>query len=374
MKMTFSSKVFLNSLDFLTINEKNTTDSGYIEQVFIKIHAGKAQMFRYGANVTKVSANFDVKYSPTSEAFEYQTNYDALRAIVKKIAMRYEEFSFEVIENQAILSAGFLNTKLNITNFAAPTEPELEQHKEICVVKTELDRIIQRAKVAAAKQDVRYVLNGILLSTDDEGTLRAVGCDGHRLAVSFCDYLAHVYTHHELIISMATIRYLEDVIRIATENNIVLHFDDNHLSVTLSDGARLKSAVVDGKYPDWRRTIPLQTMTTMRVNREELIASMQSAMPLSEQKFRSATFTIQSTGIKIVTKSSIGDFEDIITPTGFDGDTVTVGLNLDYLQSSLNALDCQEVDILIASPNAGIQIREVGDGSNGLQIIMPLRV
>lgn len=376
MKLKFGTKDFLRALSFLSISERATGDQKYIDQVYLTVKDGVCQMHRYGLSLTKASPYIQC----VSDAPEVacQINYDALYAISTKLALRFEEMTLMVEDegqgNHALLQAGRLKSKLNITDFKAPPEPTLSEHNEICILKDELGRIIRRAKVAAARNDVRQTLNGILLTTDDDGALRAVGCDGHRLAVSKCGYLAHIYQHHELIISGQGIKYLEELLKVATEDNIVLHFDSAFLSISLENGARLKMQVLDDRYPNWRRTIPLDSNTHIRVNRDELITTIQSALPLSNAKFRSAVFKVSSTGIDINTNSEIGDFEDHIDLEGFDGANVELGMNLDYLLAALQSVESEFIEFKIVDTTRGVVMTEVAEQPNGLQLIMPVRV
>ncbi|ENM5835082.1 DNA polymerase III subunit beta [Vibrio metoecus] len=380
MKLTFKTKELLLGLDFVGISDKNTGDIGYIDQVFFKVSNKVCQLHRFGIGLSKTSPFIPCLSTDVEGSFDCQINYEALHAIVKKIASRFEEMSLSICDGesskQILLEAGRLTTKLNVTSFAEPPEPKLLIQNEICVLKHELERIIRRAKVASAINDIRYVLNGILLTTDDAANLRAVGCDGHRLALAKCSYLAHIYQHHELIISTNGVRYLESLIRIAEEETLVLHFDSSYLCISLKNGARLKMSVIDGRYPDWRRVIPLQTQRSITLEREELISSIQSAAPITQQKFRTARFEIASSGVTIRTKSDVGDFVDVVEAKAYSGDSkdsMEIGVNIDFLQSALSALDSEQVSLEFVGVNSGFLIKEVCKDANGIQVVMPVR-
>lgn len=376
MKVTFNAKALHSALDFLQVSERPGGDSTYIEQVYVKVSGTKAQLFRYGIGLTKVSQRLDCQSSVHGD-HSWQVNYDALKAIIQKIAMRFEDVDFEIDadddKGHVMLSAGRLKTQLNIMNVEPPDETELNQHTEICVLRSELERIIRRARVASAKNDVRPSLNGVLLETDDTGTLRAIGCDGHRMAMAKCQYLAHEYVHHEIILSNAGVKYLDGIFKLANEDNLVLHFDSAQLSISLENGARLKMQVIDAKYPDWRRTIPLDHKTRVTVDRKELIDSVRTATPLTTQKFRTAKFGMASSGISVSSNSHVGDFSDVVDIAAFEGDEQEVGMNVDYLLDALNAISTESISIDVCDKDRGIVIKE-GIAANGIQLVMPLRV
>ncbi|MFL7013573.1 DNA polymerase III subunit beta [Enterovibrio norvegicus] len=374
MKATFNASDLLGAIEFMAIADKNLADLQYVDQVYVKVENNVCQLFRYGPSITKVSPR--VSCECDTDFFEWQINFEAFQAIVRKIKTRFNtvDLSFDAAGGSKVvmLEAGKLKTKLNVTDFKAPIEPELNNLKEICVVQSELERIIKRAKVASAKQDSRHALNGVSLTTNESGELRAVGCDGHRLAVANCLYLAHIYQVHELILSNTGVRYLESLFKLSEEENLVLHFDDSHLSISLSNGARVKMQIVADKYPDWRKVVPLSFRTKVRVNRVELITSIQSAAPLSTEKFRTAVFGMSPKGIAVSTNSDVGDFSDEVEIVSFDGDDITVGFNLDYLLAALTILDCEEVDLELNDMNSGIILKETVE-ANGIQLLMPVR-
>lgn len=122
---------------------------------------------------------------------------------------------------------------------------------------------IKAALVFAARQDIRYYLNGVQFQRHGDGAI-AVATDGHRLAVLFeatafsaIDGDGATAQDFSVIVSR---EQLESAVK-AAPKNIALVFvvtvTDGVQSVTIkSDGAEFTHPAVDGRYPDWQRVIP----------------------------------------------------------------------------------------------------------------------
>lgn len=372
------AKSLLEAVDFLFITERSRQDANaYLDKVFITVRDEVCQLFRYGISVVKHSALIECE---APEDMHCQVDYNAFKAILTRIAQRFETvtISYEKAEGGASdtlkIHAGNLKTSLKVTKFEIPEDKEFVQDREICVNVVDLQRIIKNAKVASAKNDVRYYLNGLLLETDAKGVLRAIATDGHRMATSKCQYLAHAYNEHQIILSNDGVRYIEGLLKVCTSTNLKLHFNDSHLCADLPNGTMLKMQVIDGRFPDWRRVIPLNTQTDITVDRKGLLESAQAALPLTNSNFRAGRFCInKDCQLEISTTSDIGDYYDAIDIDSFDGEGVEIGINMDYLISALGSIEDDVVLLGFNGSNSAMTIQEA-ENPTGIQLLMPLRL
>jgi DNA polymerase-3 subunit beta len=115
-------------------------------------------------------------------------------------------------------------------------------------------RYLKAALVLAAVKDIRYYLNGVLVDIRP-AEVRIVATDGHRLGVfrekhEGGDNPVQVIIPHDVIKAMKPHRDME----------CVLHYPDadGELECKLSNlaGPDLSFKPVDGKFPDYDRTIP----------------------------------------------------------------------------------------------------------------------
>jgi DNA polymerase III sliding clamp (beta) subunit (PCNA family) len=93
----------------------------------------------------------------------------------------------------------------------------------------------------AAKSDVRYYLNGVLVDASAEGVF-LVGTDGHAIAVARIDATPHPARQYIIAGEVADL--------IAKNKRKPIAFDIDAMRFD-----SINAVEVDGRYPDWRRVI-----------------------------------------------------------------------------------------------------------------------
>lgn len=144
-----------------------------------------------------------------------------------------------------------------MANHIVPTESAQElPARETIIVPIML---LKAALSVAAKNDVRYYLNGVLIQSEDRD-LRVVGTDGHRLFVAgdreqrdFPEWLKEGFVLSRECLS-ETLVLLGKI----GGGNIAIDWAPGHKKAnlrTLDGAATIGIAVVEGKFPEWRRIV-----------------------------------------------------------------------------------------------------------------------
>lgn len=107
-------------------------------------------------------------------------------------------------------------------------------------------RFIAALKYFAATQDIRYYLNGIYIEAAGDDTI-LVATDGHR--IGYARVAATLPAGTQMIVP-------NDILRaVKAKGDVAIALDGNALTLTY-DGATYSGKAIDGKYPEWRRTLP----------------------------------------------------------------------------------------------------------------------
>jgi DNA polymerase III subunit beta len=170
----------------------------------------------------------------------------------------------------------------------------------------------------AGKKDIRYYLNGVYLEWNSTLT-RAVGCDGHRLAV--------LNEWHDDNAGAGSIIIPRDVIERLPKrpkNDAIVSItctgvDDNKRWAIVAGGVVINFAPYDDKYPDWRRvTHGIKTSgEAAGFNIDYLVAFEKAGVILGGGKRGSLTRTrIHHNGRDgaIVTLDGIDGFAGVVMP------------------------------------------------------------
>ena len=207
---------------------------------------------------------------------------------------------------------------------------------------------------AAATQDTRYYLNGVLLEIDDNGIVYVVATDGHRIERRELSSVNGAPAG-SWIIPLSAARLIDS--------------DDLELSETwCAAGDNLVFKQIDAKYPDWRRVVPKPT-AYFSVDTKELLATLKQLVPFANAKYRGIKLTLANDTITLAAASP--DRPDEVTAVlacdSAKGELV-IGFNLDYMVDALKQKTAPTVTRIGYTNTKGIL--EI----NGMGAIMPMRL
>ena len=151
-----------------------------------------------------------------------------------------------------------------------------------------------------AQQDIRYYLNGMLLVID-RNQLQAVATDGHRLSWASLA-IGGDYPRREVILPRKTVLELGKLLA-DVDDPVTLDILGNQVRFGFAN-VELVSKVVDGKFPDYNRVIPTGHAKKIELPRDELLAALQRAAILSNEKFRGVRLVLGPDQLKIICSNS----------------------------------------------------------------------
>lgn len=378
MKIKVQTVELINVVNFAALSERPKTDSDkYIDQVFVEVINGSLFLERFGMHASKSSRA--VAGEGDGEDFIFQVDYTAFKAIVTKVASRFEVVNIEMKGKELFIRAGRIEAQLTVTVLKKPRfEVDSSKQDEICVGSRELLDLIGQVRGSSAKCDVRYYLNGICFQTDtlDNNLLHAIATNGHRMAKGECEFLAHDYKkERSVIVSNECVSYLENILKDTDDEKVVLHLTDSFMSITLNDGTSIKMKIIDGRFPDWKRVVPCSYRTIVSLDRDAFVESIRSSATLANPKYKGAKLSFTPEHCNLSTDSSIGTYNEVIELIEFSGDDSEVGFNLDYVLSALNVITDEVVVIRLNGPEGSAVFHGQGsDNTSAFHVVMPIRI
>src|SRR6185503_15673121 len=164
----------------------------------------------------------------------------------------------------------------------------------------ELRRVLSLVQYAMAQQDIRYYLNGLLMVVD-EGTLKLVATDGHRLAFAALKVGAEL-PRQEVIVPRKTVLELAKLLG-ETDDPVKIELSATQASFSFGS-VDLVSKLIDGKFPDYTRVIPASHKNRLQASREPLRQALLRAAILSNEKFRGVRWVLSDGSLKIVSSNA----------------------------------------------------------------------
>jgi DNA polymerase-3 subunit beta len=298
------------------------------------------------------------------------------------VAARKLQDLLRALPEEALLNVDASGTKMtvragrsrfNLQTLPAGDYPRIglgeEQLQTLMLPQRDLRGLLKSVEFAMAQQDIRYYLNGMLLVID-KGSLQAVATDGHRLSWASLQ-VAGSYMRQEVILPRKTVLELGKLL-IDSEEPVTVDVLANQVRFRFAN-VELVSKVVDGKFPDYNRVIPTGHAKKLGFSRAELLAALQRAAILSNEKFRGVRLVLGLDQLKIICTNSEQEEAEEDLEVAYKGDPLDIGFNVTYLLDVLQNLATDKVELAFGDANSSALVT-VPDRDDYKYVVMPMRI
>jgi DNA polymerase III subunit beta len=222
---------------------------------------------------------------------------------------------------------------------------------------------------AMAQQDIRYYLNGLLMVVE-EGGVKLVATDGHRLAFAALKLGAGL-PRQEVIVPRKTVLELS---KLLSDSDAPVRVELSATQAAFSFGTvELVSKLIDGKFPDYTRVIPTNHKNRLQIEREPLRHALQRAAILSNEKFRGVRWVIGEGSLKIVSSNAEQEEAHEELEVKYAGDALDIGFNVNYLLDVLNNVPGGEIECAFGDSASSALISYAAE-KDFKYVVMPMRI
>jgi DNA polymerase-3 subunit beta len=231
-------------------------------------------------------------------------------------------------------------------------------------------KLLSRVQYAMAVQDIRYYLNGMLFSVQGK-RLTVAATDGHRLAVDAADLAEEVSQGFDVILPRKTV---QELIKLLGDEDEPVHVQLNQSQVVFRrPDFELRSKVVDGKFPDWQRVVPVGHDKMFSIGRQRLSQSLNRAAILTNDKYRGVRFALTEGSLRIACSNNEQEEAQEELDIEYAGGPLDIGFNVQYVQEVLNNLDGENVNCSFGDATSSMLI-SVPEDENFRYVVMPMRI
>jgi DNA polymerase-3 subunit beta len=291
---------------------------------------------------------------------------DLLRALPDDATL-----NIDVGNSKMTVRAG--RSRFNLQTLAAGDYPRIalatEQLQSLSLPQKDLRALFKLVEFAMAQQDIRYYLNGMLLVLD-KGALQAVATDGHRLSWASIG-VAGDYARQEVILPRKTVLELGKLLT-DSEDAVTIDILSNQVRFRFGN-VELVSKVVDGKFPDFNRVIPVGHGKHVEIERHTLLSALQRAAILSNEKFRGVRIVLGPDQLKIICTNSEQEEAEEELPIDYKGDPLDIGFNITYLVDALSNLAVDRVKFAFGDANSSALVT-MPERDDYKYVVMPMRI
>jgi DNA polymerase-3 subunit beta len=271
----------------------------------------------------------------------------------------------------------------NIKGMDASEFPQIPSNEggepPVLLEAAQLKEMIDEVAFAAAEDDSRPVLTGVLVQVSDE-KLTFAAADAFRLAVRVADLPGDGHPRGDILIPARTLTELARIL--PAEGQVEMIVTPNRSQVLFhTPTLDLVSRLIEGSFPNFRQIIPKESTTRAVVETKEFAAAVKSASLFARDSSNIARVKInpagedgQGTG-ELTIEATAEDLGDNVSTVNaaVDGPELQIIFNVKYLADVLNTISTQEVALEASSATKPGVLRPVGP-NDCTYVIMPMHV
>lgn len=253
-----------------------------------------------------------------------------------------------------------------------PTLPSVGKDKGVELPFAQFRRMLAKIIFAVSSEESRFQLNGALLKMSAKG-LEIVATDGHRLAL----IEAEVSGAREADGVLVPRKALQELLRFEPkdpEARLTFRRGEHHLSFRLGQ-RELVCRILEGTFPDYERVIAKDNDKKAVFDRRALAEAVRRVAILTGDRSRAVRMELtDSTLVVSAANPDLGEAREEV-PCEYGGGEIKLGINPDYLDQFLQALDTEKVRLEMKDENTqclGVPVG--GDDTRYLCVIMPMRI
>lgn len=342
---------------------------------------GNVSLEKNGSSIKFTSTDLEIQIETRNtiglEKTSARTTVSARKLQDILLSLPKGNLTIELKENaQLIIKSG--NSKFSLSTLPAEEFPELtvEQpfHTEFIIAQDKFKNLLNSIHFSMAQNDVRYYLNGLLLSLENQ-ILTAIATDGHRLAKASItlENAPNENSKNEVIVPRKTVLELQKLLTLVN-CPIKISISEKNIRFELNQTVVI-SKLVDGRYPDYKRVLASDYDKQCSILREQLQQGLQRASLLTSEKSKSVCLSFQKNLLYLDVKTPNNEHLHEEIECDFSGNPIKMTFNVQYLLELCNHLKCKLLYLDLGKPDSKVQIR-IDENSllDFSYIVMPMRV
>jgi DNA polymerase-3 subunit beta len=287
------------------------------------------------------------------------------------------DITIKLLENHWVsIRCGRSNTKM--VGMARSNFPSLPAFPTAGVIKIPaqvLRGMIAKTGFAIASEESRYTLNGALMVLKPE-SITMVATDGHRLAhiERSGEKFEGVSGEMKTLVPKKTMDELKSLLDSTDAETIDFAKDESTLYFRI--GQRLlTSRQLTGQFPNYEAVLPKDNNKSITLHGEELSAAISRVAQFADERSRAVRLKVEKGELKLSASSTeTGESEDTMG-TDYNGDTLTIGFNAQYILDFLKAVGAGDVKLELKDAQSAGQLRPADSEDYKYRyIVMPMRI
>ena len=233
--------------------------------------------------------------------------------------------------------------------------PAIIKDKMITLSQFQLKEVINQTIFSIAINDNNKMMTGELFEVN-EGTLKVVGLDGHRIAIRNIK-LEGRSDDVRVVIPGKTLQEISKILNADAESFVNIYFTNNHVLLEF-DQTHVVSRLIEGDYFKISQMLSNDYETKVSINKKEFLDSIDRAnLLIREGDKKPIIINILNGLLQVNVNSAIGALNEDID-IDKEGKDIMIGFNPKFLMDALRVIDDENVTMYLVNHKSPCFIRD----------------
>ena len=369
MKFTCSKETLLSVLSQISKAIAVKPASPVLGGIYLKVADNSLELHANNYSLG-MSAKITVNALENGEVVVIGKKFlDVVRAMPNSDAI---VFTYDENENCFEIACGrssYSIATFNVEDFPKVTKKDAENSFDI---KANILRSLIKKTVWACVQDESHPLySGCLLDTNDD-SITVVGTNMHRVSIATDKLLQKPAEPLRFVVPVDSLRSIAEMLPDDDDLNITIDYTGKNVAFTI-ENIFLTARIIEGKFPEYQKTIPNSSATVVIADVEELKAALERISIISkEDTNKRVAFEFSQDGTKIyATTSEIGSGTENLR-SDVSGPDLNISFNYSYIIDALKVLKNGNCRMAFNGIYDALDLRSQND-ENYIYIVTPVR-
>ena len=296
--------------------------------------------------------------------------YDILRKISSNSNLKFE------LKNENKLSLKSENSDFNLLCLPTDNFPSFSDNfdgQEIELDNSKFLKLLNKTRISISNDDTRHYLNGIFLHlTEANGRnfLTGVATDSHRLSSSSIE-ITNLENFSSIILPRKTVFQLCTLLSEIPEK-LKMQINENKIKFSFGK-VKLISKVIDGKFPDYKKVVPLDNKKVLEVSSKDFVDSIERVTSVSLDRKEGVKLNISKNDVQLsVNSANSGEGNEKINAK-YNSENINISFNSKYLLDIASEIEDKNIRMNFKDSISPVLIEDVSD-RNSYYVIMPMKI
>ena len=351
------------------IEKKNTLP--ILSNVLLEAKNGKLSIMATDLDLVFYDETSEIKIEKDGATTTSATIlYDILRKISGNSEIKFD------LKDQNKLSLITDNSDFNLLCLPTDNFPNFAdnfENNEVSFNKSKFLTLLNKTKISISNDDTRHYLNGIYLhltESENRAYLTGVATDSHRLSSSSIE-IDSGKIFHPLILPKKTVFQL-CMLLADTNEKVLIQTSETKIQFKIGK-TKLISKVIDGKFPDYRKVVPVGNDKVLTVSSLDFVQAIERVITVSLDRKEGVKLVLGKDNIKFsVTSANSGEGNEVVK-SNFTAEEMTVSFNSKYLVDIASEVEDKNLKINLKDPVSPVLVEDMSD-KNSYYVVMPMKI